>query len=240
MAAIIPDKYRKMMPCLTIKIQVIRKVESGYRLPCTTGCPPHVHQLMLDCWKASPNERVPFSVIVKNLDRFIRYLTNIPFLEIFIRDWNEPPCTLYGTSCFTSHIPMDRTWLIINFSDLKILTWDNHIDHHNTVDLVWHWIVTLLIHPLWPDGWKVSDWVTIGSDYSKMDIRPWKILFRCPDGEYSVKSASYHYFQNTLQPSAHPDFQPTYLIRIIISFFQWFTRFGHCLGIRAETSSWSS
>ena len=88
MAAIIPDKYRKMMPCLTIKIQVIRKVESGYRLPCTTGCPPHVHQLMLDCWKASPNERVPFSVIVKNLDRFIRYLTNIPFLEIFIRDWN--------------------------------------------------------------------------------------------------------------------------------------------------------
>lgn len=86
-----------MMPCLTIKIQVIRKVESGYRLPCTTGCPPHVHQLMLDCWKASPNERVPFSVIVKNLDRFIRYLTNIPFLEIFIRDWNEPRvlCTVH-------------------------------------------------------------------------------------------------------------------------------------------------
>ena len=50
-----------------------------------------------------------------------------------------------------------------------------------------------------------------------MDIRPWKILFRCPDGKYSVKSLSYHYFQNTFQPSAHaPDFQPTYLIRIII------------------------
>ena len=43
--------------------------------------------------------------------------------------------------------------------------------------------------------------------------------FSSTDGEYSVKSASYHYFQNTLQPSAHPDFQPTYLIRIIISFF---------------------
>ena len=179
------------MPCLTIKIQVIRKVESGYRLPCTTGCPPHVHQLMLDCWKASPNERVPFSVIVKNLDRFIRYLTNIPFLEIFIRDWNEP-CTI----CCTVH---HRALHV--FSDRKMPTWDNHIDHHNIVALVWHWIVTLLIHPLWPDGLRVSDWVTIGSDYNKMDIRPWKILFRCPDGEYSVKSASYHYFQNTLQPS---------------------------------------
>jgi len=52
--------------------EVIRKIESGYRLPCTSGCPPQLHQMMLDCWKQMPNERTPFNLVVKSLDRFIR------------------------------------------------------------------------------------------------------------------------------------------------------------------------
>jgi len=52
--------------------EVIRKIESGYRLPCTSGCPPQVHQLMLDCWKAAPNERAPFNLILKTLSSFVR------------------------------------------------------------------------------------------------------------------------------------------------------------------------
>lgn len=52
--------------------EVIRKIESGYRLPCTQGCPQVIHQLMLDCWKSSPNERPPFNVIIKRLDSYLR------------------------------------------------------------------------------------------------------------------------------------------------------------------------
>jgi len=52
--------------------EVIRKVESGYRLPSTQGCPAQVHQLMLDCWKSLPNERPPFNLVMKRIDQLLR------------------------------------------------------------------------------------------------------------------------------------------------------------------------
>lgn len=52
--------------------EVIRKIESGYRLPCTQSCPPAIHQLMLDCWKSSPNERPPFNLVMKRIEQLMR------------------------------------------------------------------------------------------------------------------------------------------------------------------------
>jgi len=52
--------------------EVIRKIESGYRLPATQGSPVAVHQLMLDCWKSQPNERPPFHILMKRIDQLLR------------------------------------------------------------------------------------------------------------------------------------------------------------------------
>lgn len=37
----------------------------GYRLPCPSGCPKEVHDIMLACWDAEPRKRASFSTLKK-------------------------------------------------------------------------------------------------------------------------------------------------------------------------------
>ena len=56
--------------------QVIRKIETGYRLPLGSNCPPALQQILLECWKSSSNERPPFNRILKQLDHSLRSPSN--------------------------------------------------------------------------------------------------------------------------------------------------------------------
>ncbi|KAL3862131.1 hypothetical protein ACJMK2_008121, partial [Sinanodonta woodiana] len=51
---------------------VIKAVESGYRLPPPMECPEAIYQLMLDCWQKERGNRPKFQQIVKTLDKLIR------------------------------------------------------------------------------------------------------------------------------------------------------------------------
>lgn len=52
--------------------QVIKAIEDGFRLPAPVNCPPHLHQLMLDCWQKERTERPTFSQIHSALSKSIR------------------------------------------------------------------------------------------------------------------------------------------------------------------------
>ncbi|KAM9737804.1 ephrin type-A receptor 10 isoform 3-T5 [Menidia menidia] len=51
---------------------VIKAIEDGFRLPAPVNCPPHLHQLMLDCWQKDRAERPSFSQIHSALSKSIR------------------------------------------------------------------------------------------------------------------------------------------------------------------------
>ncbi|XP_055368745.1 ephrin type-A receptor 7 isoform X2 [Betta splendens] len=51
---------------------VIKAIEDGFRLPAPVNCPPHLHQLMLDCWQKERAERPSFSQIHSALSKSIR------------------------------------------------------------------------------------------------------------------------------------------------------------------------
>ncbi|CAG5890051.1 unnamed protein product [Menidia menidia] len=53
-------------------VQVIKAIEDGFRLPAPVNCPPHLHQLMLDCWQKDRAERPSFSQIHSALSKSIR------------------------------------------------------------------------------------------------------------------------------------------------------------------------
>ena len=38
--------------------EVLEKVEQGYRMPPPPGCPDLLYQIMMDCWKEDPEERL--------------------------------------------------------------------------------------------------------------------------------------------------------------------------------------
>uniref|UniRef100_A0A8D3CEY7 Ephrin type-A receptor 10 n=1 Tax=Scophthalmus maximus TaxID=52904 RepID=A0A8D3CEY7_SCOMX len=50
---------------------VIKAIEDGFRLPAPVNCPPHLHQLMLDCWQKERTERPSFSQIHSALSKSI-------------------------------------------------------------------------------------------------------------------------------------------------------------------------
>ncbi|KAM7126505.1 protein-tyrosine kinase 6 [Molossus nigricans] len=49
------------------------RVDSGYRMPCPSECPPTVHKLMLSCWHRDPEERPGFKALREKLSSFTRY-----------------------------------------------------------------------------------------------------------------------------------------------------------------------
>ncbi|XP_067112390.1 ephrin type-A receptor 7 [Osmerus mordax] len=51
---------------------VIKAIEDGFRLPAPLNCPPHLHQLMLDCWQKERAERPTFSQVHSALSKSIR------------------------------------------------------------------------------------------------------------------------------------------------------------------------
>ena len=40
--------------------EVLEQVDRGYRMPCPNGCPPSLHELMVQCWKKDADERHTF------------------------------------------------------------------------------------------------------------------------------------------------------------------------------------
>ncbi|XP_077151781.1 tyrosine-protein kinase Fgr isoform X2 [Ranitomeya variabilis] len=50
--------------------EVLEQVERGYRMPCPSGCPPSLHDLMLQCWKGDPEERPTFEYLQSFLEDY--------------------------------------------------------------------------------------------------------------------------------------------------------------------------
>ncbi|KAJ3609606.1 hypothetical protein NHX12_024126, partial [Muraenolepis orangiensis] len=52
--------------------EVIKAIEDGFRLPAPVSCPPHLHQLMLDCWQKERTERPSFGQVHAALSKSVR------------------------------------------------------------------------------------------------------------------------------------------------------------------------
>ena len=50
--------------------EVLVKVEQGYRMPPPPSCPEALYQIMLDCWKADPDERPTFDYLKFTLEDY--------------------------------------------------------------------------------------------------------------------------------------------------------------------------
>ena len=46
---------------------IVQHVERGYRMDSPDGCPPHIYNIMMSCWDASPELRPTFAKIEKDL-----------------------------------------------------------------------------------------------------------------------------------------------------------------------------
>ena len=50
--------------------EVLEKIQSGYRMGCPPGCPKHLHEVMLDCWREDPATRPTFETLQWQLEEF--------------------------------------------------------------------------------------------------------------------------------------------------------------------------
>jgi len=50
--------------------EVLQQVERGYRMPAPPGTPESMYQIMLDCWKANPEDRPRFEALQWRLEDF--------------------------------------------------------------------------------------------------------------------------------------------------------------------------
>lgn len=50
--------------------EVLQQVSRGYRMPKPQNCPDKLYQLMLNCWKSSPDERPTFETLKYKLENF--------------------------------------------------------------------------------------------------------------------------------------------------------------------------
>ncbi|XP_030055084.1 LOW QUALITY PROTEIN: tyrosine-protein kinase FRK [Microcaecilia unicolor] len=62
--------YGKMPYVGLTGAQVLQKLEKGYRMPRPPNCPLELYQIMLDCWKKSPEERPTFETLRWQFDDF--------------------------------------------------------------------------------------------------------------------------------------------------------------------------
>ncbi|KAJ7379744.1 Ephrin type-A receptor 5 [Desmophyllum pertusum] len=60
------------VPLVTCGVMVIKRVETGYRLPPPQGCPNVIFCLMMECWDKDKSKRPTFSEIVSRFDELIR------------------------------------------------------------------------------------------------------------------------------------------------------------------------
>eukprot|EP00123_Amoebidium_parasiticum_P013343 comp21903_c0_seq2/m.31439 comp21903_c0_seq2/g.31439 ORF comp21903_c0_seq2/g.31439 comp21903_c0_seq2/m.31439 type:complete len:397 (-) comp21903_c0_seq2:888-2078(-) len=50
---------------------VLEEVNKGYRMPCPDKCPDYVYKIMLDCWKATPEDRPTFDSLASKLSDMV-------------------------------------------------------------------------------------------------------------------------------------------------------------------------
>lgn len=50
--------------------EVLDQVERGYRIPCPPSCHPAMHEIMLMCWKKTPEQRPTFEYLYEFFDNF--------------------------------------------------------------------------------------------------------------------------------------------------------------------------
>eukprot|EP00127_Corallochytrium_limacisporum_P004888 Clim_evm32s191 gene=Clim_evmTU32s191 len=51
--------------------EVVAAIDSGYALPKPEGCPPVMHDLMLQCWRLDPDERPTFAELLSQLQQLV-------------------------------------------------------------------------------------------------------------------------------------------------------------------------
>lgn len=50
--------------------QVMKKLSTGYRMPCPVNCPKYLYEIMNECWKEVPAERPTFETLQWKLEDF--------------------------------------------------------------------------------------------------------------------------------------------------------------------------
>ena len=62
--------------------EVLARVEQGYRMPPPPGCPDSLYQIMLNCWKTTPEEQPTFEYLKHQLKDHIFYQQLKDFRDI--------------------------------------------------------------------------------------------------------------------------------------------------------------
>ena len=50
--------------------EVLERVPQGYRMPCPSGCPEALYQIMIECWRDDPVSRPTFETLNWRLEEF--------------------------------------------------------------------------------------------------------------------------------------------------------------------------
>ena len=50
--------------------EVLEEIQTGYRMGCPPNCPKQLHDIMLDCWREEPANRLTFETLQWQLEEF--------------------------------------------------------------------------------------------------------------------------------------------------------------------------
>lgn len=124
---------------------MIKAIEDGFRLPAPVNCPPHLHQLMLDCWQKERTERPSFSQIHSALSKSIRSPDGIGSSTLARR-----------YSLMTTWVGVDP-WMYTFFKKLLLQSLNRYFPHYRTLSSS----ITLADRPLptFPSFNSVGEWL---------------------------------------------------------------------------------
>ena len=62
--------------------QVLEALQTGYRMPCPNGCPEHLYEIMMECWKHDPTSRPTFETLKWRLEEFFTTDSDPAYREV--------------------------------------------------------------------------------------------------------------------------------------------------------------
>lgn len=78
-------------------VEVIKQINSGYRMECPDNCPKEIYQLMMDTWKDEPKDRPTFVQISQTLDNVQKQYKQQKNQQLFHSNLNTNTNTSYDT-----------------------------------------------------------------------------------------------------------------------------------------------
>ena len=69
--------------------EALKEIQSGYRMPCPSGCPQDIYNVMVECWREEPSARPTFVTVHLQVQRISETCRDVPLVRTKTAAVNE-------------------------------------------------------------------------------------------------------------------------------------------------------